>query len=269
VTLMGGVDTAYTSEIVPERLTELVEGKLSIDYGAHSDFAIRHNKRMCLMEAVSYITGERKIGDHPKCVQPIFIMWGTGLNDSVMNQDIRQKILKNTPPKLVNTRTTIEGMRHATIFAARRSIREGLRFVEDQYGGHDQIHEEAARARSIKLKTSTNALELRKVFVEIEGLLEDIYETYALGDWQSCSGWISHTKAALWDLAQAMEKEPSPSYHHAAHANYEEALEHLRIPHIRYIKNAWTPEVTQRRAEFMRNTLVGMARIARRFPLSP
>jgi hypothetical protein len=74
---------------------------LRLDKGSHEppngEFAV------CLLEAVSYVAGERWT-DHPECVCPVLAAFGRSWNDSLNDED--RQMLVPYIPRLVGTRST-------------------------------------------------------------------------------------------------------------------------------------------------------------------
>ena len=75
---------------------------LTLDSGSHEEFS----RGMCVMEAVSYVSGERW-SDSPECASPVIAAFMRSWNDS-LDDEARNRLLKPLIPKLVGTRALAE-----------------------------------------------------------------------------------------------------------------------------------------------------------------
>jgi hypothetical protein len=87
-----------TPTVKPDRLAAL--DTISLAHGKHTKRA----DGMCLLEAASWIAGER-FSDHPDCVDPVIAAFGRSWNDQLAQED-RDRLLKPILPKLIGTRST-------------------------------------------------------------------------------------------------------------------------------------------------------------------
>jgi hypothetical protein len=109
---MTTIDTAETKK--PIDLETLI-----LAHGAHK----RASDGMCLLEAVSYIAGE-KFSDRPACVDPALGAYGRAFNDR-LNAEERQ-LLKPLVTKLVGTKGSLDLMRRRAFLLVDRHLRVNL-----------------------------------------------------------------------------------------------------------------------------------------------
>jgi hypothetical protein len=88
-------------KILADRLAQIEA--LSLSSGSHEEF----ESGMCVMEAVSYITGE-PWGDAPQCACPVITSFMVAWNDGLPNDEDRGRLLKPLIPQIVGTRSTPE-----------------------------------------------------------------------------------------------------------------------------------------------------------------
>ena len=86
--------------IIQERMAQIKS--LGLSRGSHEDF----ERGMCVMEAVSYVTGE-PWSDAPQCACPAITAFMVSWNDSLPDAD-RTRLLKPLIPQIVGTRSTSE-----------------------------------------------------------------------------------------------------------------------------------------------------------------
>lgn len=84
------------STIIPERLTQLTNGAITLDNGNHNDFESGH----CAMEVVAWLAGQGHT-DAPSCASPVLRRVTISLNDN-WDQAQRQKLAPFLP-RMVGT----------------------------------------------------------------------------------------------------------------------------------------------------------------------
>lgn len=87
-------------ELQQSRLAQIQA--LALSSGSHEDF----NHGMCVMEAVSFVSGE-PWSDSPSCASPVIAAFMRSWNDS-LNDDKRNSLLKPLVPLLVGTAASAE-----------------------------------------------------------------------------------------------------------------------------------------------------------------
>jgi len=86
--------------IIEDRLEELLD-HIILRSGKHQLF----EDGVCVMEAAAWIAGEPH-SDHPKCVSPMITEFMVSWNDSLPDDETRDRLLKPLLPLLIGTRTT-------------------------------------------------------------------------------------------------------------------------------------------------------------------
>jgi hypothetical protein len=77
--------------------------KLSLKNGAHDPQEVA--KRVCVMEAVAYVAGE-KWSDSPECACPVIASFMRSWNDGLPTDADRNRLLRGFIPRLVGSRST-------------------------------------------------------------------------------------------------------------------------------------------------------------------
>lgn len=91
--------------LIPERLKEVIE-EITIRDGTGADSGdMPPSKQICIMEATAYILGYDTITDHPPCTSETIRQLMIHMNDSITDEQERQK-LKDLIPDIVNTAPT-------------------------------------------------------------------------------------------------------------------------------------------------------------------
>ena len=85
--------------VIESKLAEVLA--LHLDAGSHGSL----DKGLCVMEAVSYVSGE-PWSDHPKCACPVIAAFMRSWNDSLPNDVERDRLLKPLIHDLVDSKST-------------------------------------------------------------------------------------------------------------------------------------------------------------------
>ena len=93
-TQLSGPQAILDPQIVAEQLE-----KITLDYGGHSSAV----SGMCIMEAVSYVAGER-FSSHPKCACPVITAFMISFNDTLPDNAARGRWIKPLIPAIVGSR---------------------------------------------------------------------------------------------------------------------------------------------------------------------
>lgn len=85
---------------IKREFTESMGRKLArckIRSGAHTEDSAKSDHEMCIMEAVTFITGDQNFSDEPVCVSPALVYPLQSLNDSLTSDRQRAKLKKVIP----------------------------------------------------------------------------------------------------------------------------------------------------------------------------
>lgn len=111
------------------------------------------DKRICIMEATSYILGYDDITDSPACTSPVIRDFMIGLNDNRETTKRKRAMLKRLVPDIINTAPIIElrGGRVRTLESDPDFVRAELtrremldKYLAPTYGNYDELIERKA-----------------------------------------------------------------------------------------------------------------------------